>query len=56
MKREPETLCLQAVEPHFKWNRVLFVERSGRVTVTGKVKHLRCGAEGKPSLNRALSQ
>ena len=24
-----------------------------RVTVTGKVKHLMCGAEGKPSLNRA---
>ena len=24
-----------------------------RVVFTGKVKHLRCGAEGKPSLNRA---
>ena len=24
-----------------------------RVTVTGKVKHSRCEAEGKPSLNRA---
>ena len=27
-----------------------------RVTFTGEVKHLRCGAEGIPSLNRALSQ
>ena len=27
-----------------------------RVADTGKVKHLRCGAEGIPSLNRALSQ
>ena len=25
-------------------------------TRAGKVKHLRCGAEGIPSLNRALSQ
>ena len=24
-----------------------------RVTGTGKVKHVKCGAEGKPSLNRA---
>ena len=27
-----------------------------RVNVTGKVKHLRCGAEAKASLNRASSQ
>jgi hypothetical protein len=26
-----------------------------RVTLCGKVKYLRYGAEGKPSLNRALS-
>ena len=34
---------------------VLFVERVQRVTVCSKVKYLRYGAEGKPSLNRAYS-
>ncbi len=37
-------------------DRVLFVERSGELAAAGKVKHLRCGAEGKPSLKRAKSQ
>ena len=32
---------------------VLFVERSGELLVSGKVKHKKCGAEGKPSLKRA---
>ena len=32
---------------------VLFVERSGELHVSGKVKCERHGAEGKPSLNRA---
>ena len=32
---------------------VLFVERSGELRVSGKVKCERHGAEGKPSLNRA---
>jgi hypothetical protein len=40
------------------WNTVkgeprTFCRTVRRVTLTGEVKHLRCGAEGKPSLNRA---
>ena len=30
-EREPETLCLQTVEPLYMRNRVLFVERSGEL-------------------------
>ena len=30
-EREPETLCLQAVEVPYVHNRVLFVERSGEL-------------------------
>ena len=30
-EREPETLCLQAVEVSKGYNRVLFVERSGEL-------------------------
>ena len=30
-EREPETLCLQAVEAPYECNRVLFVERSGEL-------------------------
>ena len=35
-EREPETLCLQAVE-HRKVNRVLFVERSGELHVQARL-------------------
>ena len=30
-EREPDTLCLQAVEVLYMYNRVLFVERSGEL-------------------------
>ena len=30
-EKEPETICLQAVEPPYERNRVLFVERSGEL-------------------------
>ena len=53
MKREPETLCLQAVGVLYRHDRVLFVETVRRVALTGKVKSFRDGAVGKPSLNRA---
>ena len=31
IRDRPETICLQAVEPCFMWNLVLFVERSGEL-------------------------
>ena len=39
-------------EPIKGWSGT-FCRMVRRVNVTGKVKHLRCGAEGKPSLKRA---
>ena len=41
---------------HVKVRCRTFCRTVRRVADTGKVKHLRCGAEGIPSLNRALSQ
>ena len=35
-------------------NRVLFVERSGELRVLARLSAKRRGAEGKPSLNRAI--
>ncbi len=35
------------------YNRVLFVERSGELRILARLSTFRCGAEGKPSLNRA---
>ncbi len=35
---------------------VLFVERSDELWQLARLSTYRCGAEGKPSLNRALSQ
>ena len=35
------------------YNRVLFVERSGELRILARLSTKRCGAEGKPSLNRA---
>ena len=36
-----------------KWNRVLFVERSGELPSLARLSSRSCGAEGKPSLKRA---
>ena len=36
-EREPETLCLQAVEHLYKVNRVLFVERSGELRMQARL-------------------
>ena len=38
------------------FNRVLFVERSGELRWLARLRTIRSGAEGKPSLNRAESQ
>ena len=35
-------------------NRVLFVERSGELRRLARLSTKRCGAEGKPSLKRAV--
>ena len=37
-EREPETLCLQAVEVLYMHNRVLFVERSGELRKLARLK------------------
>ena len=39
---------------HVKVRRRTFCRTVRRVIVCGKVKYLRYGAEGKPSLNRAI--
>ena len=41
---------------HVKVRPRTFCRTVQRVTYTGEVNDLRSGAEGKPSLNRALSQ
>ena len=56
-EREPETLCLQAVEVRYMNAQPrTFCRTVRRVAGAGKVKDYRSGAEGKPSLNRAYSQ
>jgi hypothetical protein len=45
--------CVYKLWKHVKVQPRTFCRTVRRVTLTGKVKHLRCGAEGKPSLNRA---
>ena len=37
-EREPETLCLQAVEALYMCNRVLFVERSGELHLLARLR------------------
>ena len=37
-----------------KVDRVLFVERSGELPGLARLSTFRCGAEGKPSLKRAV--
>ena len=54
-ERDPETLCLQAVEVSNN-DRVLFVERSGELCKLARLSTRTCGAEAKASLNRASSQ
>ena len=44
-EREPETLCLQAVEVPYVHNRVLFVERSGELRLLARLST--AGAEPK---------
>ena len=44
-KRQPETLCLQAVEVPYVHNRVLFVERSGELRLLARLSTT--GAEPK---------
>ena len=53
MKENLKPCVYKLWETLTRCNRVLFVERSGELPVTGEVKDLRSGAEGKPSLNRA---
>ena len=36
-KRQPETLCLQAVEVLLRYDRVLFVERSGELSMQARL-------------------
>ena len=36
-EREPETLCLQAVEVLYMYDRVLFVERSGELRLLARL-------------------
>ena len=45
--------CVYKLWDHVKVGPRTFCRTVRRVADTGKVKHLRCGAEGKPSLNRA---
>ena len=45
--------CVYKLWDHAKWNRVLFVERSGELRIPARLSAFRRGAEGKPSLNRA---
>ena len=56
-EKEPETLCLHAVEVRYMNAQPrTFCRTVRRVIVTGKVKDLRSGAEARASLNRAQSQ
>ncbi len=54
-ERDPKTLCLQTVGPR-KWDRVLFVERSGELCNLARLRTRRSEAEAKASLKRASSQ
>ena len=54
---DKESLLAKVVMKYEDGSREIFgtclLYTSRRVTFTGKVKHSRCGAEGKPSLKRA---
>ncbi len=52
-EREPETLCLQAVEHLYTMDRVLFVEQSRQLRWLARLRTTKSGAGEKPSLNRA---
>ena len=45
--------CVYKLWKHEKCDRVLFVERSGELRMLARLSTRKCGAEGKPSLNRA---
>ena len=45
--------CVYKLSEHDIVQRRTFCRTVRRVAGTGEVKHYRCGAEGKPSLNRA---
>ncbi len=50
-EREPETLCLQAVEVLYMHDRVLFVERSGELRILARLS-----AKGtEPKRNQVLT-
>ena len=42
------------MEVPYEHDRVLFVERSGELRLLARLRTKRSGAEGKPSLNRAV--
>ena len=54
--REPETLCLQAVEVLLKYDRVLFVERSGELRVLARLSTSGAEPQGNQVLRGRFSQ
>ena len=55
-EKEPETLCLQAVEPLYMWNRVLFVERSSELRWLARLSTQGVEPEGNQVLIGRKSQ
>ena len=56
MKENLKPCVYDRREHHMKkCNRVLFVERSGELRSLARLRTMRSGAEGKPSLKRAES-
>ena len=55
-EREPETLCLQAVEVWKAYNRVLFVERSGELFVPARLSYEVTEPKGNQVLTARYSQ
>ena len=49
-EREPETLCLQAVEELYMLDRVLFVERSGELRLLARLSTLGMEPKGNQVL------
>ena len=55
-EREPETLCLQAVELLYMQNRVLFVERSGELRLLARLSTKGMEPKGNQVLRGRHSQ
>ena len=55
-EREPETLCLQAVEELYMLNRVLFVERSGELLLLARLSTKGVEPKGNQVLTGRVSQ